>query len=124
MSLSYDAVVALPLSDLKQQLGDGNSQSRRELRAYLGLGSGGTKEENRCLIYDHIERQRHLLAGLQPPYATANATDAVLIEVISDPLTKSDPGKGKKDKANPDIGKDRKNDIKKPMFEKSRGNLH
>ena len=98
MSLSSDAVVALPKPDLNQQLADGNSQSLRELRAYLGLGSGGTNEENRCLIYDHIERQRHLLAALQPPDATANATDAVLIEVISDPLAKSDPWQMKKEK--------------------------
>ena len=48
--LSFDAVVSLPLPDLKQHLSDGNSQSLCDLRAYLGLGSGGTKDENRILI--------------------------------------------------------------------------
>ena len=44
VALSLDAIVALPLPDLKQQLSDGNSQSLRDLRAYVGLGSGGTKD--------------------------------------------------------------------------------
>ena len=43
VSLSLDAIVALPLQDSKQQLSDGNSQSLRELRAYLGFGSGVLK---------------------------------------------------------------------------------
>ena len=63
-SLSFDAVLSLFLPELKAQLSEGNSQTLRDLRAYLGLGSGGTKEENRALIFDHVEKQRHLQAGL------------------------------------------------------------
>ena len=118
VAISFDDVVSLPLPQLKQHLSDGNSQSLRELRAYIGLGSGGTKEENRCLIYEHIEKQRYLSAGLQP-----QAGFPVLICAAKpDPLP--DPWKSKTEKKSPDAGtivKDCK--IKKPQFEKSRGNL-
>ena len=63
--MSLDAVVSLALPDLKLHLPGGNSQSLRDLRAQLGFESGGTKEKNRCLIYDHIEKQRRMQAGLQ-----------------------------------------------------------
>ena len=55
--LSFDAVVSLPLPDLKQHLSDGNSQSLRDLRAYLGLRSGGTKDEKRTMIFEPIKQQ-------------------------------------------------------------------
>ena len=122
--MSFDAFVFLALPELKQHLSEGNSHSLRELRAYLGLGSGGTKEENRSIIYDHLKRQRQLQAGLHP-HVAPRVSDSVSIAVVSDPLIKSNPWKGKKekDKPNSDIAKDRKNDIKKPMLEKSIGNL-
>ena len=90
--MSFDAVLLLSLPDLKEQLSDGNSQTLRNLRAYLGLGSGVTKEENRALIFDHVEKQRHLQAGLQPPErVSAGATAAVPAGSVPDPLAKSDP---------------------------------
>ena len=107
--------LSLSLPDLKQHLSEGNSQSLRELRAYMGLGSSRTKEENRSLFFYHIERQRHLHAGLQPPHGSAS----VSIEVASDPHTKSDPWKAKHKKLF-DVGAANKSgDIKKPLFEKT-----
>ena len=86
VALSFDAIVSLPLPDLKQQLADGNSQSLRDLFAYLGLGSAGTKEENRLLIYNHIEQQRHLRAGLQPAHGPpGGATDVDSGVTVLDP---------------------------------------
>ena len=117
--MSFDAVVSLALPDLKLHLSEGNSQSLRDLRAYLGLGSGGTKEENRGLIYDHIEKQRHMQAGLQP------AIDVSIPK--PDQLSGNDPWKGakyKKGSDTPSATKDlSKSEIKKPHFGKSRGNI-
>ena len=119
VALSLDAIVALPLPDLKQQLSDGNSQSLRDLRAYVGLGSGGTKDENRSLIYDHIEKQRVLRAGLQP------AIDVLIPK--PDPLSGHDPWKGAKYKKGSDTQsapkKSSKSEIMKPYFDKNLGNI-
>ena len=114
--MSFDAVVSFALPDLKVHFSEGNSQSLRDLRAYLGLGSGGTKEENRGLIYDHIEKHRHMQAGLQP--VVASSVSVVLV----DPLP--DPWKRKAETKSTDIANaDNDCKIKKPQFEKSRGNL-
>ena len=113
--MSFDAVVSLALPDLKLHLSEGNSQSLRDLRAYLGLGSGGTKEENRGLIYDQIEKQRHMQAGLQP---------AIYVSIPKpDPLSGNDPWKGAKYKNGsdtPSATKDlSKSEIKKPHSTKA-----
>ena len=77
--MSFDAAVSLALPDLKLHLSEGNSQSLRDLRAYLGLGSCGTKEENKSLIYYHIGKQRHMQAGLQP--AVASSVSVVVLDL-------------------------------------------
>ena len=117
--MSYDAVAALPLPELKQQLSYGNSILFIELHAYLGLGSAGTKEENRSLIYDHIEKQRHLRAGLQPAHGPPGAaTDVDSVVTVSDPLTKSDPWKSAGSTKTVKTSKD----IRKLLFDKKASN--
>ena len=66
-SLSADEFVALPLEDMKAYLSTAGSQELRDIRAYIGLGTAGTKEENRALIADHFARARSLRAGVLPP---------------------------------------------------------
>ena len=108
-SMAYDAVVDLSLPELNNRLSDGTAADLRGLRSYLGLGSSGTKAENQVLIYDHIEKQHHLKAGLQPV----------------DSLVASDPWKAYKKKSeNTTAVKDHgKPDVKKQHFDKARGNI-
>ena len=66
LTVRYTAILSLPLPQLKIQLNDANSQDLRGLRSFLSLGSGGTKEDNKSLLYDHIEASRNTPALLSP----------------------------------------------------------
>ena len=66
-SLSCDQVVDLPLSDMQFYLENAGAKELRDLRLYIGLGSTGTKDENKAFFLEHFARARSLPAGLQPP---------------------------------------------------------
>ena len=52
---------------MRLYLENAGAQELRDLRSYIGLGSTGTKEENKALFLDHFTRARSLQAGVQPP---------------------------------------------------------
>ena len=52
-----DSILALPLPNLKQHLEAATSDEMRILPAFMGLGKAGTKEANKVLIFEEVEKR-------------------------------------------------------------------
>ena len=53
-----ESILSLPLPDLKEHLESATSEELRILRAYMGFGKAGTKEANKVLICEQVEKRR------------------------------------------------------------------
>ena len=105
----FDAIVSLPLQQLRIQLDAATSDELRGLRFHIGLGKAGTKEANKMLIYDHIAKNRSA-AGFEssqfsdldddsfadgshalPPAPALPSFSAIPGVIIPDPMQEDDP---------------------------------
>ena len=105
----FDAIVSLPLQQLRIQLDAATSDELRGLRFHIGLGKAGTKEANKMLIYDHIAKNRSA-AGFEssqfsdldddsfadgshalPPAPALPSFSAIPGAIIPDPMQEDDP---------------------------------
>ena len=55
---AFESVLVLESSELKSYLDAATSEELRALRAHIGFGIAGTKDMNKSLIWDHVEKMR------------------------------------------------------------------
>ena len=60
-------MLALDSTELKTYLDAATSDELRALRAHIGFGCAGTKDMNKGLIWDHLEKQRRGVSLTKSP---------------------------------------------------------